>query len=116
MGLAILGKEERSKMRQSAQNTLGGEHLLDGTEIAAIFAICDCDAHRGPQKSQRFPRHEKPMLHCDLRVQWKVASDFRFRAATSEPKPLLSAGFLAIWLCQRGNHQRLRLCDFGVLR
>ena len=22
----------------------------------SIFAICDCDAHRGPQKSQRFPR------------------------------------------------------------
>ena len=26
------------------------------------------------------------MLHCDLRVQWKVASDLRFRAAISEPK------------------------------
>ena len=26
------------------------------------------------------------MLHCDLRVRWKVASDLRFRAATSEPK------------------------------
>ena len=38
------------------------------TEIAAIFAICDCDTHRGPQKSQRFPRQEKAMLHCDLRV------------------------------------------------
>ena len=24
------------------------------TEIAAIFAICDCDAHRGPQKSRDF--------------------------------------------------------------
>ena len=44
---------------------------------AAIFAICDCDAHRGPQKA---------MPHCDLRVRWKVASDVRFRAAISEPK------------------------------
>ena len=26
------------------------------------------------------------MLHCDLRVRWKVASDLRFRAAMSEPK------------------------------
>ena len=26
------------------------------------------------------------MLHCDLRVRWKVASDLRFRAALSEPK------------------------------
>ena len=23
------------------------------------FAICNCDAHRGPQKSQRFPRQDK---------------------------------------------------------
>ena len=34
----------------------------------------------------RFPRKEKAMLHCDLRVRWKVASDLRFRAAISEPK------------------------------
>ena len=26
------------------------------------------------------------MMHCDLRVRWKVASDLRFRAAISEPK------------------------------
>ena len=26
------------------------------------------------------------MLHCDLRVRWKVASDLRFRAAISQPK------------------------------
>ena len=26
------------------------------------------------------------MLHCGLRVRWKVASDLRFRAAISEPK------------------------------
>ena len=26
------------------------------------------------------------MLHYDLRVRWKVASDLRFRAAISEPK------------------------------
>ena len=34
----------------------------------------------------RFLRQEKAMLHCDLRVRWKVASDLRFRAAISEPK------------------------------
>ena len=51
-----------------------------------MFAICDCDAHRGPQKSERFPKQEKAMLHCDLRVRWKVASNLRFRAAISEPK------------------------------
>ena len=49
-------------------------------------------------------KQEKAMLHCDLRVRWKVASDLRFRAAISGPEPLFSAGFLAIWLRQRGNH------------
>ena len=34
----------------------------------------------------RFLRQDKAMLHCDLRVRWKVASDLRFRAAISEPK------------------------------
>ena len=34
----------------------------------------------------RFPRQEIAMLHCDLKVRWKVASDLRFRAAISEPK------------------------------
>ena len=34
----------------------------------------------------RFPRQDKAMLHCDLKVRWKVASDLRFRAAISEPK------------------------------
>ena len=34
----------------------------------------------------RFPKQEKAMLHCDLRLRWKVASDLRFRAAISEPK------------------------------
>ena len=26
------------------------------------------------------------MLHCDLRVRWKVAGDLRFQAAISEAK------------------------------
>ena len=35
----------------------------------------------------RFLRQDKKnMLHCDLRVRWKVASDLRFRAAISAPK------------------------------
>ena len=74
------------------------------TEIAAMFAICDCNTHRGPQKSQRFPRQGTAMLHCDLRARWKVASDFcDFGLRFLSPKPLLSAGFLATWLRQRGN-------------
>ena len=33
----------------------------------------------------RFPKQEQTMLHCDLRVRWKDASDLRFQAAISEP-------------------------------
>ena len=33
------------------------------------------------------------MMHCDLRVRWKVASDLRFRAAISEPKIPSFCGF-----------------------
>ena len=32
------------------------------------------------------------MPHCDSRVRWKVASDLRFRAATSEPETLSFCG------------------------
>ena len=60
--------------------------ILSATNSPAIFAICDCDAHRGPQKSQRFPRQGEAVLPCDLRVRWKVASNLRFQAAVSEPK------------------------------
>ena len=38
-----------------------------------------------------------------LSVRWRIACDLRFRAAISEPKPVLSAEILAIWLRQRGN-------------
>ena len=51
-----------------------------------VFAICDFDAHRGPQKSLAISETRKAMPQCDLRVRWKVASDLRFRAAISEPK------------------------------
>ena len=54
-----------------------------------------------PPEIARFPRQEKAMLHCDLRVRWKVASDLSdFGLRFLSPKPLLSAGFLAIWLRQ----------------
>ena len=43
-------------------------------------------------ESARFPRQEQAMLHCDLRLRWKVASDLRFRAAISEPKTPSSCG------------------------
>ena len=48
------------------------------------FAIAMPIAH--PRSIARFPRQEHAMLHCDLRVRWKVASDLRFRAAISGPK------------------------------
>ena len=65
-----------------------------------VVLFLNCLAHRNPSDFRhlrlrclsrtpeiaRFPRQEKAMLHCDLRVRWKVASDLRFRAAISEPK------------------------------
>ena len=39
-----------------------------------------------PRNRYRFPKQEKAMLHCDLRVRWKVASDLRFRTAISRHK------------------------------
>ena len=36
----------------------------------------------------RFPRQDAAMLHCDLRLRWKVTSDSRFQAAISEPETL----------------------------
>ena len=56
--------------------------------------FCDlrlrCPSHT--PEIARSPREEKAMLHCDLRVRWKVASDLRFRAAISEPKTLSFCG------------------------
>ena len=68
--------------------------------IAGQDSTCNSLAHRNrsdfcdlrlrcPSRTPeiaRFPRQEKAMLHCDLRVRWKVASDLRFRAAISESK------------------------------
>ena len=49
--------------------------------------FCDCDAHRGPQKSLAISEtRDSNDMHCDLRVRWTVDSDLRFRAAISEPK------------------------------
>ena len=164
-------------------------------EIAAISQTREisqhCDAHRGPQKSQRFPRQEKSasiampiadprnrsdfpdkrnqpapkyhtkgcsrsfadspgartlvfaalapfhscefrasiartpfcailwrsskkaMLHCDLRVRWKVASDLRFRAAISEPKsPFFLRDF---WRFGSVNAEIASDCDCAIL-
>ena len=67
--------------------------------VARLLQTIICLAHRNrsgfsaiampiadPRNRERFPRQDKAMLHCDLRVRWKVASDLRFRAAISEPK------------------------------
>ena len=78
------------------------ESSAERTEIAAILRSVIAMPIFGSQKSQRFPRQEKAMLHCDLRVRWKVASDLRFRAAISESETP------SFW--------RLRLCDCGALR
>ena len=63
----------------------------------------------------------KAMLHCGLRVRWKVASDLRFRAAISEPKTpsfcgisgdlaqstrkSLAIAIVRFWCAKKGNLQ-----------
>ena len=39
---------------------------------------------RTPEIASDFRDKKKGMLHCDLRVRWKVASDLRFQVAISE--------------------------------
>ena len=72
-------------------------------QIAAIFAICDCDAHRGPPKSLAIAEKDKAVLHCNLRSRWKSLavcdSELQFPSA----KPIRSAGILTIWLRHHGN-------------
>ena len=48
--------------------------------------FCDLRCPSRTPEIARFPRQEKAMLHCDLSVRWKVASDLRFWAAISEPE------------------------------
>ena len=70
------------------------------------------------QKSQRFPRQEEAILHCDLRVRWKVAGDLQFQAAISSPKPLSFcriSGDLAP-STRKSLAIKLRFCHFGAQR
>ena len=85
----------RSVTSSSARKIHSGNcFVAQRTEIAAIFAICDC-AHRRPQKSPAISE----TLHCDLRVRWRVAGDLRFRVAISEVEIPSFCGISgAIWL------------------
>ena len=83
------------KAPETPRGTLHGTPLfpgmLSGTLSLAHRNRSDfCDLRlRCPSRAPeiaRFPRQEKAMLHCDLRVRWKVASDLRFRAAIPESK------------------------------
>ena len=51
-----------------------------------------------------FGRQDTARLHPDLRLRWKIASDLRFRAATSEPQtPSFSGIFWQFGSVKRGN-------------
>ena len=80
-----------------------GSQLPERTEIAAIFAICDCDAHRGPQKSRDFRNKRKQCRIAIWGCDGKSLAICDFGLRFLSPKTLLSAGILAIWLSQRGN-------------
>ena len=84
--LLIFGPQSRKEKVWKWEASACWPMVLAHRNRSDFCDFCDCDAHPRPQKSQRFPRQEKAMLHCDLRVRWKVASDLRFRAAISEPE------------------------------
>ena len=63
-------------------------------------------------KIARFLRQEKAMLHCDLRVRWKVASDLRFRAAISEPETPFFCGISGVGSV---NAEIASDCDCAIL-
>ena len=67
-------------------------------------------------ETQRFPRQEKAMLHCDLRVRWKVASDLRFRVAMSEPKARSFCRISGDLAPSTRESLVIAMCDFGALR
>ena len=62
----------------------GPEHLAHRNRSDFCDLRLRCPS-RTPEIA-RFPKQETAMMHCDLRVRWKVASDLRFRAAISEPQ------------------------------
>ena len=61
-------------------------------------------------------RQSNAALWLNSGCDWKPLAICDFELRLLSPKPLPSAGFLAIWLSQCGNRWRLRLCDFGALR
>ena len=79
------------RQQGSEESTLRGflgELLIFNLGAPKSQRFCDLRL-RCPSRTPeiaRFLRQEKAMLHCDLRVRWKVASDLRFRAAISESK------------------------------
>ena len=82
------------------------------TEIAATFAICDCDAHRGPRTSLAILE----ILHCVLSVRWKVASDLRFRVAISEAETPSFCGISGDLAPSMRKSLAIVIADFGALR
>ena len=85
------GGRPRLVWERGAGRRSGPDPHLDSIKSLAHRNRSDfCDLRlRCPSQTPevaRFPRQDKAMLHCDLRVRWQVASDLRFRAAISEPK------------------------------
>ena len=92
--------------------------LVWSTEIAAMFAIFAIAMPvADPRNRAISEKREKAMLHCDLRVRWKVASDLRFRAAISESKTPSFCGISGdLAQSTRKSLAISALCDFGALK
>ena len=63
----------------------------------------------------RSPRQGKAMLHCDLRVRWKVASDLRFGAAISRFRARNPFFLRTFWRFGSVSAEIASDCDCAIL-
>ena len=101
---------KKPKLRARDSGSPEGGHP-DLSRFPPFLPICS-DVRCGHQKSQRFPRQETAMLHCDLRVRWKVASDLRFFGLRFlSPEPFLQD----FWRFGSVNAEIASDCDCAIL-
>ena len=90
--LFSLGTLQRSRvgLRQCAKSVVLGFKVkpfrLSAPKLQRFLRFAIAMATADPRNRAISETEDKAMLHCDLRVRWKVASDLRFGAAMSEPE------------------------------
>ena len=105
---SISRKSGRKKFHEKLATNSAGREIK--------FFQCETLGVWGHKKSRDFRDKRKQCCIAILGCDEKSLAICDFGLRFMSPKPLLSAEFLAIWLRQRGNRERLRWCDFGALR